>query len=78
MFSLIWTILLILLVLTIFFNIPFQDSEVFEITDFTTASEWERFIAQLEEVIHEWKLVTIPKLPPLKKARGFIHDRCVL
>ncbi|EDO49526.1 predicted protein, partial [Nematostella vectensis] len=32
------------------------ESEVFEITDFTTASEWERFIARLEEVLHEWML----------------------
>jgi Rab3 GTPase-activating protein catalytic subunit len=30
--------------------------EVFEITDFTTSTEWERFIARLEEVIREWKL----------------------
>ena len=45
---------------------------MFEITDFTTASEWERFIAQLEEVIHEWKLVTVPRLPPLKKVTSFI------
>ncbi|XP_048577238.1 rab3 GTPase-activating protein catalytic subunit isoform X2 [Nematostella vectensis] len=33
-----------------------EESEVFEITDFTTASEWERFIARLEEVLHEWML----------------------
>lgn len=24
--------------------------------DFTTASEWEIFIARLEEIIHDWKL----------------------
>lgn len=24
--------------------------------DFTTASEWEVFIARLEELMHEWKL----------------------
>ncbi|OXU23595.1 hypothetical protein TSAR_006793 [Trichomalopsis sarcophagae] len=32
--------------------------------DFTTASEWEVFIARLEEVMHEWKLShTKPSLP---------------
>ncbi|XP_041431611.1 rab3 GTPase-activating protein catalytic subunit isoform X1 [Xenopus laevis] len=33
------------------------ESEVFEITDFTTASEWERFISKVEEVLTEWKLI---------------------
>ncbi|XP_031567041.1 rab3 GTPase-activating protein catalytic subunit-like [Actinia tenebrosa] len=33
-----------------------EENEVFEITDFTTSSDWERFIARLEEVLHEWKL----------------------
>ncbi|XP_013856652.1 rab3 GTPase-activating protein catalytic subunit, partial [Austrofundulus limnaeus] len=32
------------------------ESEVFEITDFTTASEWERFVSRVEEVLAEWKL----------------------
>ncbi|KAM9424226.1 rab3 GTPase-activating protein catalytic subunit [Pholidichthys leucotaenia] len=32
------------------------ESEVFEITDFTNASEWERFVSRLEEVLTEWKL----------------------
>ncbi|XP_051938960.1 rab3 GTPase-activating protein catalytic subunit [Hippocampus zosterae] len=32
------------------------ESEVFEITDFTTASEWERFVSRVEEVLNEWKL----------------------
>ena len=31
--------------------------EVFEITDFTTASEWERFISKVEEVLNDWKLI---------------------
>ena len=46
-----------------------EDSEVFEITDFTTASDWERFVSKLEEVLHEWKLVSPPPstLPPLPK-----------
>ncbi|XP_028991028.1 rab3 GTPase-activating protein catalytic subunit isoform X2 [Betta splendens] len=33
------------------------ESEVFEITDFTTASEWERFVSRVEEVLNDWKLV---------------------
>uniref|UniRef100_A0A3Q3AZ99 Rab3 GTPase-activating protein catalytic subunit n=1 Tax=Kryptolebias marmoratus TaxID=37003 RepID=A0A3Q3AZ99_KRYMA len=32
------------------------ESEVFEITDFTTASEWERFVSRVEEVLTDWKL----------------------
>ncbi|XP_048339326.1 rab3 GTPase-activating protein catalytic subunit isoform X2 [Sphaerodactylus townsendi] len=35
------------------------ESEVFEITDFTTASEWERFISRVEEVLNDWKLIGI-------------------
>ncbi|XP_069472663.1 rab3 GTPase-activating protein catalytic subunit isoform X2 [Ambystoma mexicanum] len=33
------------------------ESDVFEITDFTTASEWERFISKVEEVLNDWKLI---------------------
>ncbi|KAK7877036.1 hypothetical protein WMY93_032254 [Mugilogobius chulae] len=33
------------------------ETEVFEITDFTTASEWERFVSRLEEVLNDWKLI---------------------
>ncbi|XP_015922573.1 rab3 GTPase-activating protein catalytic subunit [Parasteatoda tepidariorum] len=44
-----------------------EDQEVFEITDFTTASDWERFIARIEEVFHEWKLPQRTSAPPLKK-----------
>ncbi|OQV15204.1 Rab3 GTPase-activating protein catalytic subunit [Hypsibius exemplaris] len=33
-----------------------EETEMFEITDFTTASDWERFIARLEDAIHDWKL----------------------
>ncbi|XP_068102031.1 rab3 GTPase-activating protein catalytic subunit [Hyperolius riggenbachi] len=36
------------------------ESEVFEITDFTTASEWERFISKVEEVFNDWKLIGEP------------------
>ncbi|XP_066431238.1 rab3 GTPase-activating protein catalytic subunit isoform X1 [Eleutherodactylus coqui] len=35
------------------------ESEVFEITDFTTASEWERFISKVEEVLNDWKLIGV-------------------
>lgn len=40
-----------------------DEADVFEITDFTTASEWERFIARLEEILHEWKLVNCEPRP---------------
>uniref|UniRef100_A0AAR2K619 Rab3 GTPase-activating protein catalytic subunit n=1 Tax=Pygocentrus nattereri TaxID=42514 RepID=A0AAR2K619_PYGNA len=33
------------------------ESDVFEITDFTTASEWERFVSRVEEVLNDWKLI---------------------
>ncbi|XP_075685314.1 rab3 GTPase-activating protein catalytic subunit isoform X2 [Rhinoderma darwinii] len=35
------------------------ESDVFEITDFTTASEWERFISKVEEVLNDWKLIGV-------------------
>lgn len=37
-------------------NYSIQSGSVFEITDYTTASDWERFIAGLEETLTEWKL----------------------
>ncbi|XP_037768778.1 rab3 GTPase-activating protein catalytic subunit isoform X2 [Chelonia mydas] len=43
------------------------ESEVFEITDFTTASEWERFISKVEEVLNDWKLIGISSGKPLEK-----------
>ncbi|XP_039198299.1 rab3 GTPase-activating protein catalytic subunit isoform X2 [Crotalus tigris] len=43
------------------------ESEVFEITDFTTASEWERFISRVEEVLNDWKLINISSGEPLEK-----------
>ncbi|KAG1702100.1 Rab3 GTPase-activating protein catalytic subunit [Nymphon striatum] len=43
-----------------------DQEDVFEITDFTTVSDWEKFIAQLEELIQEWKLSSVEKKPPLK------------
>ena len=44
-----------------------DEADVFEITDFTTASDWERFIARLEEILHEWKLVNHKPHPPAMK-----------
>ncbi|GFN74143.1 hypothetical protein PoB_000064900 [Plakobranchus ocellatus] len=44
-----------------------DEADVFEITDFTTASDWERFIARLEEILHEWKLVNHRPCPPALK-----------
>ncbi|CAG5116376.1 unnamed protein product [Candidula unifasciata] len=44
-----------------------DEADVFEITDFTTASEWERFIARLEEILHEWKLVNCEPRPAALK-----------
>ncbi|XP_070803091.1 rab3 GTPase-activating protein catalytic subunit isoform X2 [Pituophis catenifer annectens] len=43
------------------------ESEVFEITDFTTASEWERFISRVEEVLNDWKLINISSGKSLEK-----------
>ncbi|XP_042620408.1 rab3 GTPase-activating protein catalytic subunit-like [Cyprinus carpio] len=43
------------------------ESEVFEITDFTTASEWERFISRVEEVLNDWKLIGSRVRKPLQK-----------
>lgn len=31
-------------------------SQVFEITDYTTASDWERFISNLEDILTQWNL----------------------
>lgn len=45
----------------------FQEHEVFEIVDFTTASEWECFIAAVEEAVHEWRLSGERHLAPLTK-----------
>ncbi|XP_041940656.1 rab3 GTPase-activating protein catalytic subunit isoform X1 [Alosa sapidissima] len=43
------------------------ESEVFEITDFTTASEWERFVSRVEEVLNDWKLIgSVAGKPPEK------------
>jgi hypothetical protein len=33
------------------------ESEVFEISGFTTALEWKRFISKVEEILNDWKLI---------------------
>lgn len=40
--------------------------------DFTTASEWEVFVARLEEIIREWKLPR-NKIQPSLKQGDFIN-----
>ncbi|XP_039258100.2 rab3 GTPase-activating protein catalytic subunit-like [Styela clava] len=44
-----------------------EDEEVFEITDFTNVSDWEKFIAQISEAISDWQLTCIEHVRPLKK-----------
>jgi Rab3 GTPase-activating protein catalytic subunit len=36
--------------------------------DFTTTTDWEVFIARLEEIIHEWKLSQVKSSHALKEA----------
>ncbi|KAM3862415.1 rab3 GTPase-activating protein catalytic subunit isoform 2-T2 [Diretmus argenteus] len=56
------------------------ESEVFEITDFTTASEWERFVSRVEEVLNDWKLIgsSAGKLSPGKGeyTSGTWEEKC--
>ena len=44
------------------------ESKVFEIT----ASEWERFISKVEEVLNDWKLIGCSLEKPLEKGFGFL------
>lgn len=60
----------------------FQGGGVFEITDYTTASDWERFIASLEEILTDWKLhkcsnkdQTYRELPNRFISRGLWHEK---
>lgn len=60
----------------------FQGGGVFEITDYTTASDWERSIASLEEILTDWKLQkhsnkdkTYRDLPDGFISRGLWHER---
>ncbi|XP_024140903.1 rab3 GTPase-activating protein catalytic subunit [Oryzias melastigma] len=45
-----------------------HEADVFEITDFTTASEWERFVSRVEEVLNDWKLTesSVERFTPQK------------
>lgn len=45
------------------YNVEIED---FYHHDFTTASEWEVFVARLEEIMHEWKLPQVTIGPSLK------------
>lgn len=36
-------------------------------SDFTWASEWETFVARLEEIIHQWKIQQVKRRPDLSK-----------
>ncbi|KAI2811299.1 Rab3 GTPase-activating protein catalytic subunit [Blomia tropicalis] len=36
-----------------------SEEEVFEINDYSTASEWERFISDLEELLTQWNLASV-------------------
>ncbi|XP_077071934.1 rab3 GTPase-activating protein catalytic subunit isoform X1 [Siphateles boraxobius] len=56
------------------------ESEVFEITDFTTASEWERFISRVEEVLNDWKLIGCRVGKPPEKGEytsGSWEEKCL-
>ena len=41
------------------------EEDVFEITDFTNSSDWERFITQMEEAITNWQLNSYVKFHKL-------------
>uniref|UniRef100_A0A0A9XWU8 Rab3 GTPase-activating protein catalytic subunit n=1 Tax=Lygus hesperus TaxID=30085 RepID=A0A0A9XWU8_LYGHE len=52
-----------------------DDADLYHV-DFTTASEWEVFIARIEEIIQEWKLFTRNLYPPkLKISSATWHSR---
>lgn len=44
-----------------------DDEEVFEITDFTTVSDWEKFIAQITEAVSDWQLTCTDSYRPLRR-----------
>uniref|UniRef100_A0A8C6HF06 Rab3 GTPase-activating protein catalytic subunit n=1 Tax=Mus spicilegus TaxID=10103 RepID=A0A8C6HF06_MUSSI len=52
------------------------EPELFEITDFTTASEWERFISKVEEVLNNCKLIGYSLGKPLEKASSYSWCSC--
>lgn len=47
-------------------NEEVDDSDFYH-QDFTTASDWEVFIARIEEIIHEWKLPYVKQGAPLTR-----------
>lgn len=57
-----------------------QSGPVFEITDYTTASDWERFVANLEEILIDWKLhngssqAKSQELHPGAISNGILHE----
>ncbi|XP_077502332.1 RAB3 GTPase activating protein subunit 1 [Amblyomma americanum] len=51
-----------------------EDPDLYEITDFTTSTEWERFIASVEAVIHEWKLTAVRTVEALKEGELSVQD----
>lgn len=57
---------------------PSVDDEVFEISDFTVVTEWERFIVNLESVLHDWQLNKKRRYAQLQKVRRYIIDILLL
>ncbi|KAJ7392050.1 Rab3 GTPase-activating protein catalytic subunit [Desmophyllum pertusum] len=51
-----------------------EEDEVFEITDFTTSSEWERFAARLEQLLIEWKLDGTNRKSTSSKGKGIFGN----
>uniref|UniRef100_A0A2R5LMV7 Rab3 GTPase-activating protein catalytic subunit n=1 Tax=Ornithodoros turicata TaxID=34597 RepID=A0A2R5LMV7_9ACAR len=45
-----------------------EDPDLYDITDFTTSTDWERFVASIEAVIHEWKLTSLKPVSPLNES----------
>ncbi|XP_015786342.1 rab3 GTPase-activating protein catalytic subunit [Tetranychus urticae] len=52
---------------------PDDSDQVFEITDFTTATDWERFIADFEEVLRNWDTIQPPDAQDASKPKGVIY-----
>lgn len=50
-----------------------EENQVFEITDFTTATDWEKFIADLEEILRKWN--GLAEHPPSKNAGDTVVDQ---
>ncbi len=52
--------------------------DIFEISDFTVVTDWEKFILELETLIHEWQLNTLPQwtAAPTKVQKDFLMKHC--